>query len=329
MLHHIWIIYLLTLGHFLTSAEIVDKPLTGKIICIDPGHGGTAATDSYRIGPTGEREEWINLRVAMLVKEMLEKKGAKVVLTRSDDSNISLDERVNLAKENKAHIFLSIHHNATADSTVNFPIVYFHGNASENQESVAFGKEVILQLRKALFTKNTPVSLVSDHTIFPMAGARVLRGTYGMPAILAEASFFTHSPEEQRLKNREYNQREAIAFVKALENYFAKPATTVLPKNSRVEVVPFKVFQEAERMSPIAKLWREDMETGKKLLQKQDSASLQQAYEYFTRSVRSFPDSYVAEQCHRFRIEILEKTGKMSEAIQEKQRLAEFYVPVE
>jgi N-acetylmuramoyl-L-alanine amidase len=328
MLHHIWLVWLLVFSYQIPSIAIVENPLSGKIICIDPGHGGTAATDSYRKGPTGEREEWINLRVALLVKEMLEKKGAKVVLTRSADSTISLDERVRLAMENKADLFLSIHHNATADSTVNFPIVYYHGNASENQASVDFGKQVAIQLRKALFTKNSPVSLVSDHTIFPTAGASVLRGTYGMPAIIAEASFFTHPPEEQRLKSAAHNQSEAAAFVQALENYFTKPAKPILAKNSRGEVVPFQVFQEAERMKPVAKLWKQDFEEGRKLMQKPDSASLAQAYVYFTRSVRSFPDSYIASQCHRYRIEILEKTGRTSEVVQEKQRLAEFYVPV-
>ena len=48
--------------------------LNGKIISIDPGHGGSAATDSYRQGPTGEREEWIDLRVGLLLKEILEQK---------------------------------------------------------------------------------------------------------------------------------------------------------------------------------------------------------------------------------------------------------------
>ena len=48
--------------------------LKGKIISIDPGHGGSAATDSYRQGPTGEREEWIDLRVGLLLKEILERK---------------------------------------------------------------------------------------------------------------------------------------------------------------------------------------------------------------------------------------------------------------
>ena len=114
----------------------IEKPLEGKVICIDPGHGGTAATDSYRVGPTGEREEWINLRVGTLLGEMLEQSGAKVIYTRTTDTFIPLAERSKIAVENKVDLFISIHHNATADPKVNFPIIYFHGSAEENKASV-------------------------------------------------------------------------------------------------------------------------------------------------------------------------------------------------
>jgi hypothetical protein len=42
--------------------------LNDKTICVDPGHGGTAHSDSFRVGPGGEREEWINLRAVSLFK---------------------------------------------------------------------------------------------------------------------------------------------------------------------------------------------------------------------------------------------------------------------
>jgi hypothetical protein len=41
------------------SPQESRRPLAGRVVCVDPGHGGTAATDSYRVGPCGEREEWI------------------------------------------------------------------------------------------------------------------------------------------------------------------------------------------------------------------------------------------------------------------------------
>jgi N-acetylmuramoyl-L-alanine amidase len=300
--------------------------LTGKVICLDPGHGGTAAIDTFRQGPTGEREEWVNLRVALMLKGMLEKKGAKVVITRSDDSNVSFDDRIGLATKNKADVFLSIHHNGTADRKVNFPIIYFHGNASENGASVSLGKAVATHLVKAFYTPKTPVSLVSDHTIFPTAGTKVLRGTYGIPGIIAEASFFTNPEEEQRLKSRKHNQKEAEAFIRALEEFFSRSYEQVVEKYSKVQILPFAVFQEAERMNPVALQWLADFTLGEQLIQKGDSISIEKAYELFTRSAKSFPDSYVAAQCHTYRASILEKLGKLIEAEQEKLRVKERYI---
>ena len=78
------------------------SPLAGRVIALDPGHGGTAATDQYRKGPTGEREEWINLRVAQELKQLLEAAGARVLMTREDDVFVPLDERGEVAERGHA-----------------------------------------------------------------------------------------------------------------------------------------------------------------------------------------------------------------------------------
>lgn len=214
-----FVLFSLGLTHTAESQEI-KSAVSGKIICIDAGHGGTAQTDSFRAGPTGEREEWINLRVALLLQNLLEERGAKVVMTRTTDDTILLSRRAKIAKKNNSDIFLSIHHNATADSMVNFPIIYYHGNASENKGSVILTKEIGKALREKLYYGTTPVSIVSDHVIFSRSGTGVLRGTYGIPGVIAEASFFTNPGEEGRLKQIEYNKQEAEAYLTALENYF-------------------------------------------------------------------------------------------------------------
>jgi hypothetical protein len=86
------------------------------------------------------------------------------------------------------------------------------------------------------------------------------------------------------------------------------------------------VLQEAERMDPDALKWQQDFEEGKKLMSKKDTASLHAAYELFSRSARSFPDSYVAKMCHEYRAQILAMLGRAKEAEQEKTRAHEFYV---
>lgn len=299
--------------------------LNGKIICIDPGHGGSAATDSYRQGPTGEREEWIDLRVGLLLKEILEEKGAKVLMTRSSDVPFPLAERSKMAVENKADFFISIHHNATADPSVNFPIIYYHGLASENQAGVIFGKLLAKNLKKYMYKTKTPYSVVSDFTIFSGAGSSVLRGTYGIPGVLAEASLFTNPEEEARLKTREHNYNEAHAIAKAIEKFFKKDNLNISPKTPSRFPPQFATLQEADRMSAIARRWHQDYIDGKKLMKKKDAESQQKAYELLTQSARSFPDSYVAAKCHKYRATILRKQGKTEEAVKEELRVKEFY----
>lgn len=302
--------------------------MAGKVICIDPGHGGTASTDNYRKGPTGEREEWVNLRVALILRDMLEARGATVIMTRTTDTTIALADRARMAREGKADVFLSIHHNATADSAVNFPIIYFHGNASENKAGIALGSQIARALTTTLFKPQTPTSLVSDHTIFPSGGAAVLRNSYGIPAVLAEASFFSNPSEEQRLKQKDYNHREAAAYLAALEKFFQQPVAEIKPKDPANALPPFKVFQEAERMKPEARNWFRDFIEAEALMAQTDEQSMQYAYELFTRSARSFPDSYVAGKAHHYRSVLLSRMGRKEEAELEYKRFREFYYPI-
>ena len=78
-------------------------------------------------------------------------------------------------------------------------------------------------------------------------------------------------------------------------------------------------------MSAVAKRWYQDYIDGKELMKKKDEASQQKAYELFTQSARSFPDSYVAAKCHKYRAVILRKQGKTDEAVKEEIRVREFY----
>jgi dipeptidyl aminopeptidase/acylaminoacyl peptidase len=300
--------------------------LKGKIICIDPGHGGTASTDKYRVGIHGEREEWINLRVAEALQKNLEADGAKVIMTRTNDVFVPIADRATIARNNKADVFISIHHNATADTSVNFPIIYFHGAASENLAGISLGKDVASAFKKYFYQKDIPESLNSDYTIFPQGGAGVLRNTYGIPGILAEASFFTNPSEEERLKQEAYNSKEAEAYLTALENFFSSRMPPIKPVAIPKELPPFPVFEEANRMNDIARGWHEDFLNGEKLMNSRDTNVLRKAFDLFNRSAKSFPDSYVAGKCHANMAVLLEKLNKPKEAEIERTRVKEFYV---
>jgi hypothetical protein len=236
----------------------------------------------------------------------------------------------------KAVPFLSSHHNATADRSANFPILYYHGHASENAGSVALGRCLARRLRKALFPSGTPVTLCSDYVLFPNAGCAVLRESYGIPGILGEAAFFTNAEEEKRLKQPAYNRKEAGAYCQAVEDFFAlKQRPPVHPPNPGARLPLFKGLAEAERMDPQAQRWKEDYAQGLSLLKHLDPANpqgnsdtLHKAFDLFTHGVRSFPESPVARDCHLKRAQILEQLAQPSEAAAERRRAEEWYVPV-
>ncbi len=304
------------------------SPLQGKIVCVDPGHGGTAETDHFRVGPTGEREEWIDLRVALILRDLLEQRGATVLLTRTEDVAVGLQDRARMAVDANADVFISIHHNATADPAVNFPIIYYHGNASENQASVALAEHLGRRIAKAMYDKKPPISVVSDHTIFPNSGAAVLRHSYGIPGVIGEASFFSNPAEELRLKDPDHNRREAVAYVQALEDFFASPQPPILEKYSTGKIPPLETLQEAERMQDVAKQWRDNYEAGVKLMESGSEKDLEKARDLLLLSARSFPDSPVARDCHVRLAEIADALGNPEEAAIERRRAEEYYVMV-
>ncbi len=302
------------------------NPLHQKIIVLDPGHGGTAETDSYRAGAAGEREEWVNLRVALELEKLLAENGAKVLLTRRDDTHVDLADRAQLAVDNRADLFLSIHHNATADTTVNFPTLYFHGYADENFASVRLAQITGEKLRSHLFNGGGPVVVASDHTIFPASGTAVLRESYGIPGIISEASFFTNPAEEQRLKQPEYNRLEAEALFDAIHTFFASRQPAIREKNSLHDLPPFAVFREADRMQPQAKNWHDFAAEAKDFAGIDDEDAWEMAYTLASMSIRSFPDSPVARDAHLTRAYVLDKLGRGDEAESARTIAEQFYV---
>ena len=229
----------------LQEKKLDSSILKDRIICLDPGHGDTAGKDNFRVGVSGEREEWINLRVSVILKKMLEDVGVKVIITRTEDVDVDLAYRANKAIENYADIFISIHHNGTPDRDVDYPLVFFYGKASENPASIDFAKILEKNFKKRLNFKHmmsgfslNDAGIYSDHLIYK-EGFAVIRKTYPyMPSAIGEASFFSNPTQEQHLKQKEYNELEAQAYFDTLVEYFSKGlpyAELISPeKNSEV-----------------------------------------------------------------------------------------------
>lgn len=95
------------------TVEVKHTPkmsLKGMVIGIDAGHGGPSSTGAVSI--SGLKEKELNLDMAYTLKKELEKRGAKVVLSRADDSNVAMSDRKKIFIDNNVDLMISIHCNA-------------------------------------------------------------------------------------------------------------------------------------------------------------------------------------------------------------------------
>lgn len=85
------------------------------IVCLDPGHGGEDVGAAYNSKTRLEKND--NLDLALKVKTELEKRDIKVIMTREDDTFVSLKDRCKTANKGRADLFVSLHRNSSSDGT--------------------------------------------------------------------------------------------------------------------------------------------------------------------------------------------------------------------
>ncbi|MDD8042648.1 MAG: N-acetylmuramoyl-L-alanine amidase [Verrucomicrobiota bacterium] len=238
---------------------ITEDLLADRVICIDPGHGGTRASDPTRLAVgTGIHEEETNLKVAHLLHNYLEAAGARPVLTRSVDEEIGLYERVEIAMDQGAELFLSIHHNGCFDPEIDTPQVFFHGDATANPEGVRMSRLLLAELESLL--GRSAGGILSDRVIYDI-GFAVLRHSYGkIPAVLGESVFFTNPIGARQLADDAFLDAEARAYLNAVIRYFQhQPSTppSEEPGKPVLERVPFWEWVREEPPAPDS--WREHL----------------------------------------------------------------------
>ncbi len=206
-----------------------------KTIVIDPGHGGK---DPGAISPRGLKEKDVNLKVAKLLKEELEKKGFVVYLTRTKDVYLSLQRRVEFAREKNADLFISIHANSNRNRRVNGVEVYYLSpwfnkvnkplNLAKKRKPPQLKKDSLVA--RAIFwdmicSQNNLVSREFANIlvrIFRSMGFKtkppkkatyyVLKFGY-VPSVLVEIGYLSNYYEEKLLRSYRYQKQvaEAIA----------------------------------------------------------------------------------------------------------------------
>ena len=101
-------------------------------VILDAGHGGS---DDGALGPNGQLEKQVALDVTRALARRLRARGLRVVMTRSDDTFVPLEERTAIANDARGDLFVSIHANAARDARIHGSETYFPRAGSERRRS--------------------------------------------------------------------------------------------------------------------------------------------------------------------------------------------------
>nr|WP_092067757.1 N-acetylmuramoyl-L-alanine amidase [Dendrosporobacter quercicolus]NSL46759.1 N-acetylmuramoyl-L-alanine amidase [Dendrosporobacter quercicolus DSM 1736]SDL62983.1 N-acetylmuramoyl-L-alanine amidase [Dendrosporobacter quercicolus] len=182
-----------------TGTGQTSGSLRGKVIVVDPGHGGS----NPGAVANNTRESDNNLAVGLKLRDQLVQAGAKVIMTRETDRTVAaagsslgqeLQARVNLAEANNADIFVSIHSNSNPDSKITGAMTFYHSNNSSNLAS---------NVQTAIIEETGAVNKGTSTATF-----YVIRNT-SMPSILVEMGFISNAQEAARLNSDAYRNRLA------------------------------------------------------------------------------------------------------------------------
>ena len=197
--------YIVSEGTILTDIESEISLLKGRIICIDPGHGGS---DPGSIGLQGTYEKDVVLSISLLLGNLLEGAGAKVVYTRDDDSYISIFERPMVAMRHDSEILISIHANGYVGGLVSGTETLYHPKDTLN-----------LILAEAIQTHLIDAIQLPNRGLIQRPDLALLRVSE-IPTVLVEVAFITHPKEEQLLKAEGFQLMVAEGIFRGILEFF-------------------------------------------------------------------------------------------------------------
>lgn len=210
-----------TLGSYSASRAYVETP-NSMVIVLDPGHGGSDPGTSNK--SEGLIESQLNLKVANYCKAELEKyTGIKVYMTRTSDTYVSLEDRVKIAKNYGAHLFVSIHMNSATSKNAEGAEVYYPNanyNSEVSEEGKAVAQDILDELaslgltKRDIKTSDYPIKSKDDkdykESIYD-DGSRadyysVIRNSKknGFPGIIVEHAFVTNEDDAAKLKQESF-----------------------------------------------------------------------------------------------------------------------------
>jgi N-acetylmuramoyl-L-alanine amidase len=207
--------------------------LADKVIVVDAGHGGSAT--GAKGGGICEKD--CTLAIALKLRAELEACGARVVMTRTRDADVSLTDRSRMGNEIGADFFVSVHNDSNERSnSASGTSTYYHNSEPSSRALATCIQHAVMA------TTGLPSRGVLSDTVMYHSGFAVLRGS-SMPAVLCEVAYINNQTDRRKLIDPQFQQRVAKAICDGLRNYvegsphrtvpaFARPMPGIAPMPS-------------------------------------------------------------------------------------------------
>lgn len=203
------------------SIDSLALPLTGKVIVVDPGHGGM---DGGAVGADQTLEKEIALIVSHKLRDYLQQSGANVYLTRETDRYLAEDStnsvsqrkvediknRVAFMEEKDPDIFITIHLNALPSTQWRGAQTFYHPNQPQSQ---VLAETIQAQIRTNL--ENTTRQALAINGVYVLKHAN-------RPAALVEIGFLSNPDERELLKQASYQDEMAASIYLGVLEYFSE-----------------------------------------------------------------------------------------------------------
>ncbi len=222
------LIFMLSVLLYGINAGMTERasPASGQtqqwVVMLDPGHGGEdpGAVSDY----SGIKESVINLYIAMRVKELLEKQNFKVLMTRTEDRleydhgtqrieqkrKQDLLRRKELMDNSGADLVVSIHLNKFQQPQYFGAQTFYPPDCEEGRKAAEHIQKV---LREKVDPNNTRQALAKKEQI-------IILKNWKTPTTIVECGFLSNPGEEQKLRQKEYQDLLAEAIAEGIVNYF-------------------------------------------------------------------------------------------------------------
>lgn len=195
-----------------------NLPLAGKIILIDPGHGGPDGG----AGDKNSLEKDISLPVSLKIRDYLQEQGALVIMTRDSDKDLAnpgtkgysrrkvedLRERLNMINQNDIDLYVSVHLNAIPSARWSGAQTFYASQYMENAKAAKFIQD---ELRKNLGNTNRNAK--------PLNSVYILKNAK-KPGVLVEIGFLSNPREKALLQTNSYQNKVAESIYRGVSRYF-------------------------------------------------------------------------------------------------------------